>query len=112
MHLIWGNHDPDAVREAGCWETSSPYAEVRVGGTRLVLFHYGMRVWNGHHRGTLHLYGHSHGSLPGDSASADVGVDCPEWGWGPVRLADLRRRLKRSPQRPLFGPEERAADEE
>jgi hypothetical protein len=37
-----------------------------------------MRTWNKSHRGSWHLYGHSHGTLPDDphSMSFDVGVDC------------------------------------
>jgi calcineurin-like phosphoesterase family protein len=40
-----------------------------------------MRVWNQSHRGALHLYGHSHGTLPDDanSKSFDVGVDCHDY---------------------------------
>ena len=44
---------------------------------RFVLCHYAMRVWNKSHYGAIHLYGHSHGTLPDDphSRSMDVGVD-------------------------------------
>jgi hypothetical protein len=42
------------------------------------------------HRGDLHLYGHSHGTLPGTAASTDVGVDC--FGFRPVTLDEIRVR--------------------
>ena len=65
------------------------------GATRVVLLHYAMKVWPRSHRGALHFYGHSHGTLPGDSQSVDVGVDC--WDFRPVRLDEIRRRLATLP---------------
>ena len=67
IHLIRGNHDNDAVRNWEGWASSQDLAEVVVEGQRLILCHYGMRVWRGSHHGAIHLCGHSHGSLPGDS---------------------------------------------
>ena len=55
------------------------------------LSHYAHRVWPGMHLGDIHLYGHSHGSLPGTAASLDVGVD--SWDWAPVRLSEIREAL-------------------
>lgn len=57
-----------------------------------VLFHYGMRVWNGSFKGRISLYGHSHMSLPGNSQSCDVGVDC--WNFYPVTIEQIKKRLK------------------
>lgn len=54
-------------------------------------FHYACRVWSRMHRGDLHLYGHSHGTLPGTTASTDVGVYC--FGFWPVTLGEIRVRL-------------------
>ena len=99
IHLIWGNHDSDQVRNAGIWESSSPYAEINVSSVRLVLLHYGMRVWNKCHHGSIHLFGHSHGSLPGDSGSVDAGVDYPAWNYSPSRLSTIRRHLRTLPER-------------
>ena len=61
--------DPGMSRPVGCW-----------------LSHYGHRTWPNVWRGDIHLYGHSHGSLPGTARSCDVGVDV--WGYRPVRLPD------------------------
>ena len=66
-------------------------------GTMVVLCHYAMRVWSRSHHGAIHLYGHSHGNLPGDSQSCDVGVDC--WDFAPVSIEEIRVRLARSPGR-------------
>lgn len=66
--------DPGMPRPQGVW-----------------LSHYGHRTWPNVWRGDLHLYGHSHGSLPATARSCDVGVDC--WGYRPVRLAEIREVL-------------------
>ncbi|WNV10127.1 metallophosphoesterase family protein [Tardiphaga sp. 709] len=91
-HLIRGNHDHrNRVRsDGGLWQSVSDLAYLSVDGTDLVLCHYAMRVWKGSHKGAVHLYGHSHGSLPGDSQSCDVGVDV----WQrPVDLSTIVKHL-------------------
>ena len=82
---MWGNHDPETVRNLPRWESSQFGTEIHLDGHRIVLCHYAMRVWNKAHNGSLMLYGHSHDSLPGNSQSLDVGVDC--WGMQPVALS-------------------------
>ena len=94
-HLVWGNHDDEAARAAPGWASSQAYAEIALDGVRLVLFHYAMKTWRWAGRGGLHLYGHSHGRLPGDSQCCDVGVDA--WAFRPLRLAEIRQRLAASP---------------
>jgi calcineurin-like phosphoesterase family protein len=59
----------------------------------VVLCHYSMRVWDRSHYGSWHLFGHSHGNLPSQKNSLDVGVDC--WNFYPVSLDDVRRKLER-----------------
>ena len=55
------------------------------------LSHYAHRVWPKSRRGHIHLYGHSHGGLPGTARSLDVGVDA--WDWAPVPLDRIMERL-------------------
>ncbi|NQY06410.1 MAG: metallophosphoesterase family protein [Flavobacteriaceae bacterium] len=85
IFLIKGNHEHAALtyRERFTWVKD--YHELKVkdpdapnGSQTIVLLHYAMKVWRSSFRGTWHLYGHSHGSLPNDpnSLSFDVGVDC------------------------------------
>lgn len=93
--LVRGNHEKIGVRLP--WD--APVADVtriRVplpeGGERGIwLSHYAHRTWPHLHRGDIHLYGHSHGSLPGTSDSTDVGVDC--WNWQPASLERILARL-------------------
>lgn len=86
VHLILGNHDQHIVdKEIKYHDTSFNPIELfssvqdvltlNIGKTRLFLSHYSHRVWLGSHKGVIHLYGHSHGSIPDYGKSMDVGVD-------------------------------------
>lgn len=83
-YLILGNHDKmiiqnrNALVAYGGIASIDHYRELKAEGHFFVLFHYGQRVWNKSHHGAIHLYGHSHGSLPPLGKSVDVGVDCKE----------------------------------
>lgn len=89
IHLIFGNHDQHIE------PINSPYRKLflscdyykqislrvdrkwnQVQKVKIIMSHYAMRVWDKSHHGALHLYGHSHGSLPDiGNRSMDVGVD-------------------------------------
>lgn len=94
--LVRGNHEEKGERLP--W--AAPPTEVlrvHVQDTEMeraqgvFLSHYAHRTWNHIWRGDIHLYGHSHGSLPGTARSLDVGVDC--WEHRPVRLAEIQEAL-------------------
>lgn len=92
--LVRGNHDRIAARMP--WDGVVDVARVvvpRPDGTTLGVWcsHYAHRVWPGQHRGDIHLYGHSHGRLPGTAASTDVGVDC--FDFRPVAIDEILARL-------------------
>lgn len=88
INIILGNHDrmiTDNEKDLLMWtggnarvDSIQSYREIKIAGQDIVLFHYGMRVWNRSHRGAIMLYGHSHGSLPPFGKSVDVGVDSKE----------------------------------
>lgn len=94
-HLIVGNHDHGPTRRLP-WASVDKLKGVKVDGSLIVLCHYGMRVWPKSHFGSLHLYGHSHGNLPGTRQSCDVGVDC--WDFRPVSISEIRLRLEQTPE--------------
>lgn len=84
LHLIRGNHDKGVEnRIRDLFVSVSDYKEVKVpdkdghgGKQKIILSHYAFRVWNSQFRGSWHLYGHSHGSLPQRyNYSMDVGID-------------------------------------
>ena len=93
--LVHGNHDTNRVLDLPWAEP--PVESARIGAQdasgrswRLFLSHYAHRAWPGLWRGTRHLYGHTHGSLPDTRFSCDVGVDA--WGYRPVGVGELITR--------------------
>ena len=103
--LIIGNHDEKTVdRDAKFrtyWETISDTKTVKYQGQSIFLSHYAHRVWNKSHRGSWHLYGHSHGSLSDDirSNSFDVGVDCHNYF--PLSFDDVARIMAKKQWEPI-----------
>jgi calcineurin-like phosphoesterase family protein len=95
-HLIVGNNDGRATLEASGWASVQHYAELKVDGRHLILFHYPLRTWNKMGRGTINLHGHSHGKLKPLPRQYDVGVDA--WEFRPVTLETIlstrRRRVQ------------------
>jgi calcineurin-like phosphoesterase family protein len=98
--FIFGNHDKQIRKNISLQKMFSschPILETKVKlddeTFDLTLCHYAMRVWNKSHRGAIHLYGHSHGSLPDDpnSLSMDVGVDCHNYT--PVSFEEVMVRM-------------------
>jgi calcineurin-like phosphoesterase family protein len=93
--MVIGNHDDNETLALPWAAPPQHILNVSVDGQRVVCCHYGMRTWPGAARGALHVYGHSHGRLPGNSMSCDVGVDC--WDFYPVDLPTIQARLAASP---------------
>ncbi len=60
-----------------------------------------MKVWKGNHRGTWHLYGHSHGTLPDDPNARcfDIGVDCHNFT--PVSFGQVKELMAKKNFKPL-----------
>lgn len=95
-HLLPGNHDHRSrLKKVKGWhKVEEKLVHLKLPDTtELVLCHYALRVWRNSHHGAIHLYGHSHGGLPGDSKSCDVGVDCPWTRFAPVSLEEIRNHL-------------------
>ena len=100
IHVIEGNHDLALGEIKGAFSSWSQLAEIGVGGQRIVLCHYAMRVWHHSSRGVWNLYGHSHGKLPDDPASLslDIGVDSHDfqpWHFHEIRrVMEAKRRAR------------------
>jgi calcineurin-like phosphoesterase family protein len=88
-HLVRGNNDDPATGDGDGWASVQDYAELTVDGFRLVLCHYPFRSWNGQHRRSINLHGHSHGKLKPLLRQFDVGVDARNYQ--PVTLDGLLR---------------------
>ena len=96
-HLVTGNNDGPATTTQAVWSSVQAYAELDLGGVRLVLCHYPFRTWNAMYKGAYNLHGHSHGQLAGLTRQVDVGVDV--WGFRPITLDTIRSRRRRRPRR-------------
>jgi calcineurin-like phosphoesterase family protein len=103
-YFIWGNHDELVERnlilsKSFVWCRDVENLKVE-GYPPIWLSHYAHRVWNGSHRGTWHLYGHSHsqlqeqnptGAMDESPLSFDVGVDAV--GYFPVSIDQVRAKM-------------------
>ena len=112
IHLILGNHDHHieegkALMCDGFYKNAhslfssvSHYKEVILNGRVFVLSHYAHRVWHGSHKGWIHLYAHSHDSLPPYGKSHDVGVDTAKRILGearPFRVSEVIDMIDKLP---------------
>lgn len=92
--FIKGNHDNHEMiklyKEYGTY--LGELAQVDVGGQRIVLCHYAMRVWDKSHRGVWQLYGHSHHSLPDDknALAIDVGINGKGYDYTPLSFMKVK----------------------
>lgn len=101
--LIYGNHDKVIRNNKELRDQFSETHELLErrfvsGDTKvtITMCHFAMKVWNKSHHGALHLYGHSHGSMPDDGTrSMDVGMDAV--GFYPISLEEVINRIGSRP---------------
>lgn len=72
--FILGNHDKTLRTQLNGLNTYD-YLELRVDGVKVVMSHYPLSCWNQQHRGSVHLYGHCHGSYKQKGRCVDIGYD-------------------------------------
>lgn len=96
-YLVLGNHDCKQLKRGDLlgFQSIQTTKTIEWAGERFFLSHYAHRVWDRSHYGTFHLYGHSHGTLPGFGRSMDVGVD-PMCGY-PISAEEVIERLEHIP---------------
>jgi calcineurin-like phosphoesterase family protein len=79
IHLIRGNHDPDAAEvllSSFKFVAVRDLLEIKIDSLPIVLCHYPLERWNRKHYGAAHLHGHCHGRLVSPGIRRfDVGVD-------------------------------------
>ena len=75
IHVCRGNHDSHIDDYKDSFSSIQDVLTVKHGQHNFFMSHYSHRVWLGSHKGTIHCYGHSHGSIPDYGKSIDVGVD-------------------------------------
>ncbi len=75
IHFIRGNHDKDIDKYKSFFSSLQDVLTITEHGKKIFLSHYAHRIWNKSHHGTIHLYGHSHGTIGDHGKSMDVGID-------------------------------------
>jgi calcineurin-like phosphoesterase family protein len=91
--LIRGNHDrlqDGQIIKAGFSAVYDLHV-LKHNHQKYVLCHYAMRTWPSSHKGSFHLYGHSHGDIPDYGLSFDVGVDANDFK--PVSIDQVDQRM-------------------
>ena len=106
-HLIIGNHDEGnhAILTLPWASQPTYYKTIQIKENnhtthRVVLMHYGMRVWDRHRKGSIMLYGHSHNKLPGfqtDKGGGTVDVGVVAWNFFPLTIKDVKDRIATLP---------------
>jgi calcineurin-like phosphoesterase family protein len=96
--LIVGNHDVDkdgnvhpTLLSLDWEEQPTGFRFTDDGGGKVHMSHYGQRSWQWQGKNGWHFYGHSHGHLPPEGRSRDVGVDMPDVAFTPRTFAELTK---------------------
>lgn len=102
IHLVRGNHEEIATQYIPQRFLSiQDYLEIKHEKQLIVMCHYAFRTWRHDLRGAWHLYGHSHGELPGYGKSLDVGVDSiglKPWSFDQIKVYMRARPIGDHPQ--------------
>jgi len=95
-HLILGNHDNKQVYKKlmidGVIQSMNQVKGITIDNNYIWMSHYCHRTWNGSHRGSFHLFGHSHSTLKTTNRSMDVGVD--NCNYKPISYDEVYELLK------------------
>ena len=104
-YFLWGNHDSDRFIEQLDKRSLSlkDYHEFKYNGHLFVLCHFPLLTWNKARKGSIHLHGHIHSTVPiySNVARYDVGVDANNYK--PVsieQIIEAFRNLRDSPMNP------------
>lgn len=95
LFFIRGNHDKKDTIEL--YKKYGTYLggleEISIEGQKIILCHYAMKVWNGSHHSSYHLYGHSHHSLKEDINSLSFDVGCNGWDYKPLSFEEIKNKM-------------------
>jgi Predicted phosphoesterase or phosphohydrolase len=93
--LMEGNHDNIGDPKNYGFSSKHKLLEIKLNGKYITLCHYAMRVFNKSHFDAWALYGHSHGTLPPEGKTWDVGVDYNNFE--PLEFEELKRIMESRP---------------
>lgn len=93
--IILGNHDnkQNLIRcqKEGLIESVKENQILQIGSDKIFLSHFPYREWSGFYKGSYHIYGHVHCTLPDYKQSTDCGVDA--WEYGPVSWEEIKEYI-------------------
>lgn len=77
IHVLRGNHDYALAKYyIACFTSLKDTIRPIINGREIVMCHEPKDVWTNNHKGTIHLFGHCHGSYKNPKGQRiDVGVD-------------------------------------
>jgi calcineurin-like phosphoesterase family protein len=78
IHFIKGNHDNHIGLYKDSFTSLNERFITKLNGVEFFFSHYPQHnhpYWPGRNRGVIHLYGHTHNTIPNFEKSMDVGVD-------------------------------------
>lgn len=101
---------PNYVKAQRLFSSVGHYKEIKTSAGIIVLSHYGHRVWHGSHKGWIHLYGHSHDSLPMYGKSMDIGVDSAKSLLGEYRPFYLSEIVNIMRERAIYFPDHHSSE--
>ena len=93
--LVLGNHDEIGDPKNYGFASKHQLLEIKLNGTYITLCHYSMRVFNKSHFDAWALYGHSHGTLPPEGKTWDVGVDYNNFE--PLEFEEIKKIMESRP---------------
>ncbi len=94
-HLVKGNHDQNNRVTQLKWASIHDTKMINTENQHFFLSHYAHRTWPSKYHGVMHLYGHSHGNMPGYDRSMDVGVDASQYKekYKPISAIEVIKQL-------------------
>lgn len=95
IHLCRGNHDKHIDKYKNLFTSINDVMWcLDTKNKPIFMSHYSHRVWEGNHKGNIHLYGHSHDSIPDHGKSMDVGIDVAYRLFGEYKPFSLEEIIK------------------
>lgn len=95
IHLCRGNHDKHIDKYRDFFSSINDVMWYKGRPDRpIFMSHYSHRVWEGAHKGVIHLWGHSHNGLSDWGKSMDVGIDKAYALFGEYRPFSLDEIIK------------------
>lgn len=92
--FVQGNHDKAMLK---AMDPPPHLRKIGINGQTIILSHFALRVWDKSHFDSWHLYGHSHGTLPGQGKSIDVGVDTSYANYAPISFDKVKEIMLSRP---------------